>query len=90
MRKYIIERDIPGSGNLTAEQLKEISQKSNGVLDGLGTQIQWLHSYVTKDKIFCVYLSKNEKLINEHAKSCDIPANRILEVKTIIDPTTAG
>jgi hypothetical protein len=90
MKKYIIEREIPGSGKLTDKELKDVSQKSNSVLDSLGTQIQWLHSYVTNEKIYCVYLSKNEKLINEHAKLCDIPANRVYEVKTIIDPTTAG
>jgi hypothetical protein len=89
MKKYLIEREIPGSGNLTAGQLKEISQNSNSVLDSLGTEIQWLHSYVTNDKIFCVYLSKNENLINEHAKLCSIPANSIMEIITIIDPTTA-
>ncbi len=89
MPKYIIEREIPGAGKLSAEELQAISQKSCQVLNNLGPQIQWLHSYVTGDKIYCVYISPNEKMIKEHAQQGGFPANRISEVKSIIDPTTA-
>ena len=89
MPKYVIEREIPGAGALSAEQLKGISQTSCGVLGKLGPQIQWLHSYVTGDKIYCVYIAANEALVREHAKQGGFPANRVSEVKTIIDPTTA-
>jgi hypothetical protein len=89
MPKYIIEREIPGAGKLTAEQLQGISQKSCGVLQKLGPQIQWLESYVTDDKVYCVYIAPNEAMVREHAKQGGFPANRISAVKTIIGPTTA-
>jgi Protein of unknown function (DUF4242) len=87
--KYLIEREVPGAGKLSPEQLKGLSQKSCGVLNNLGPQIQWIHSYVTGDKIYCVYLSPNENLIREHARLGGFPANSISEIKTIIDPSTA-
>jgi cell division inhibitor SulA len=90
MHKYVIEREIPGAGSLSAETLQGISQKSCGVLKELGPQIQWVESYVTDDKIYCVYLAPNEEMIREHAKRGGFPANRISQVRTIIDPTTAG
>ncbi len=89
MPKYVIEREIPGAGALSAGQLQGISQKSCGVLRQLGSEIQWLHSYVTGDKIYCVYIAPNEEMVREHAKQGGFPANRVSEVKTIIDPTTA-
>lgn len=89
MPKYVIEREIPGAGNLTAEQLKAISQTSCGVLSNMGPQIQWLQSYVTGNKIYCVYIAPNEAMVREHAKQGGFPANAVNEVKTIIDPTTA-
>jgi hypothetical protein len=89
MPKYIIERDIPGAGKLTPDQLHGISQKSCGVLRNLGPQIQWVQSYVTPDKIYCVYIAPNEEMVREHAKQGGFPANRISEVKGMIDPTTA-
>ena len=90
MPKYLIEREIPNAGKLTAEQLKVISQTSCGVLNKLGPQIQWVQSYVTTDKIYCVYIAPNEDMIREHAKQGGFPANIITEVSTIIDPTTAS
>jgi hypothetical protein len=90
MPKYVIERDIPGAGQLTPDQLQGISQKSCGILKGMGSQIQWLHSYVTGDKIYCVYTAPNQEMIKEHAKQGGFPANRISEVKTMISPSTAG
>ncbi len=89
MPKYVIERDIPGAGKLSAEQLQGISGKSCSVLKDLGPQIQWLHSYVTTDKIYCVYIAPNEELVREHAKRGGFPANRVSQISTIIDPTTA-
>jgi len=89
MPKYVIEREIPGAGKLSAAELKSISQKSCGVLNKLGPQIQWVESYVTNDKVYCVYIAPNEQLVREHAKQGGFPANRISEVKTMIDPTTA-
>jgi hypothetical protein len=89
MPKYIIERDIPNAGALTTEQLQGISQKSCSVLRAMGPQIQWLQSYVTGDKIYCVYIAPDEASIKEHAEKGGFPANRISEVKTTIDPTTA-
>ena len=89
MPKYVIEREIAGAGDLSADQLKGISQKSCGVLHNLGPQIQWLESYVTPDKIYCVYLAPNEEMIREHARQGGFPANRVSEVKVVIDPTTA-
>lgn len=90
MKKYLIEREVAGAGNLTAEQLKEISGVSCGVLSKLGSQIQWKHSYVAGDKIYCVYIAPSEELINEHASLSGFPANVITEVSAIIDPVTAG
>ncbi len=88
---YVIERIIPGAGNLTAEELQSISQTSCGVLDDMGSDnIVWLHSFVTGDKIYCVYRAKNEDLVREHAQKGGFPANSVAEVKTIIDPTTAN
>jgi len=89
MPKYVIEREIPGAGNFTTDQLKGISQTSCGVLSKLGSQIQWVHSYVTADKIYCVYNAPNEEMIREHAKQGGFPANSVSKVSTIIDPTTA-
>jgi hypothetical protein len=89
MPKYVIEREIPGAGNLTADELKGISQKSCGVLQKLGPQIQWIESFVTGDKIYCVYIAPNEAMVREHAKQGGFPANRVSEVKTVIDPTTS-
>ena len=89
MHKYVIERDIPGAGKLSAGDLQSISQKSCAVLHDLGTEIQWQQSYVTGDKIYCVYLASNEQLIREHAKQGGFPANRIARVTRVIDPTTA-
>jgi len=89
MPKYVIEREIPGAGKLTREQLQGISQKSCGVLAKMGPQIQWLHSYVTDDKVYCVYIAPNEEAVREHARQGGFPANRVSEVKGIIDPTTA-
>ncbi len=89
MPKYVIEREIPGAGALSAEQLQGISQKSCGVLRNLGPQIQWLESYVTDDKIYCVYIAPNEAMVREHAKQGGFPANRVSEIKAMIDPTSA-
>ncbi len=89
MPKYLIERNIPGAGKLTAEQLKGISQTSCGVLSKLGPQIQWVHSYVTADKIYCIYIAPNEALVREHAAQGGFPANVVTEISTVIDPTTA-
>lgn len=89
MPKYVIERDIPGAGNFSAAELKAISQKSCSVLGELGPQIQWQQSYVTGDKVYCVYIAPNEDLVREHASRGGFPANRISEVVTVIDPVTA-
>ena len=89
MPKYVIEREIPGAGDLTPEQLQGISQTSCGVLQNMGPQIQWVQSYVTGDKVYCVYISPNEDMIREHAAQGGFPANSISEIKTMIDPTTA-
>jgi hypothetical protein len=89
MPKYVIEREIPGAGTLSQEQLRAISQTSCGVLRKLGPEIQWVHSYVTADKIYCLYIAPNEELVLEHAKQGGFPANRVSQVKDIIDPTTA-
>jgi hypothetical protein len=89
MPKYIIEREIPNAGALTEEQLQGISQKSCSVLHSMGPQIQWLQSYVTGDKVYCVYIAPDEASVREHAEKGGFPANRISEVKTVIDPTTA-
>lgn len=89
MPKFIIEREIPNAGALTAEQLQTISQKSCGVLSNMGPKIQWLQSYVTDDKVYCVYIAPDAATVKEHAEQGGFPANSIAEVKTIIDPTTA-
>ncbi|KIH78113.1 Protein of unknown function [Geoalkalibacter ferrihydriticus] len=89
MPKYIIERSIPGAGELSAEQLQGISQKSCGVLNQLGPKIQWVQSYVTHDKVYCVYIAPNAELVREHAQQGGFPADSIAEVSGIIDPTTA-
>ncbi len=89
MPKYLIERNIPGAGKLSAEELRGISQKSCSVLRALGPQVQWLESYVTDDKVYCVYIAPNAEMIREHARQGGFPADRISEIKRIIDPTTA-
>ena len=89
MPKYVIEREIPDAGKLSAGQLQAISQKSCAVLQNMGPEIQWVQSYVTDDKIYCVYIAPNEEMIREHAKQGGFPANRVSEIKQVIDPTTA-
>ena len=89
MPKYVIEREIPGAGSLSPQQLQEVSQTSCNVLQKMGPEIQWVQSYVTGDKVYCIYISPNEEMIKEHAKQGGFPANSISEIKTIIDPTTA-
>ncbi|RED48489.1 DUF4242 domain-containing protein [Seonamhaeicola aphaedonensis] len=89
MPKYIIEREIPGAGKLTQEDLKQISQTSCAVLENLGPKINWIHSYVTGDKIYCVYIAPNKEMVLEHANQGGFPANSISEVATIIDPVTS-
>ena len=89
MPKFLIEREIPGAGDLTAEQLRDISQKSCGVLRGMGPQVQWVQSYVTGDKIYCVYIAPDEESVREHARQGEFPANKVSRIKSIIDPTTA-
>lgn len=89
MPKYVIERDMQGVGQLSAEELQGASRKSCSVLNNLGPQIQWVQSYVTDDKLYCVYIAPNEEMIREHASQGGFPANRISEVKSVIDPTTA-
>jgi len=89
MPKYVIERDIPGAGNLKPQELQAISQKSCGVLKNLGPQIQWVHSYVTDNKIYCVYIAPNEAMVREHAQQGGFPANKVSEIRNTIDPTTA-
>ncbi|HEX4604760.1 MAG TPA: DUF4242 domain-containing protein [Candidatus Angelobacter sp.] len=89
MPKYVIERDIPGIGDTKPEEVIAISQTSCNVLNNLGPKIQWLHSYVTADKIYCVYIAPNEQMVREHAKQGGFPANRVSEVKLMMDPTSA-
>ena len=89
MPKFVIEREMPGAGSLSAAQLQAASQTSCGVLRELGPQIQWVESYVTPDKIYCIYVAPNRQMIEEHAKRGGFPANRISEIKATIDPTTA-
>ena len=89
MPKFVIERELPGAGKLTAEQLKGIAQKSCGVLREMGSEIQWIQSYVTGDKIYCVYIAPNEAMVREHAQQGGFPANRVSEITSVIDPTTA-
>ena len=90
MPKFVIERDLPGAGKLSQGDLAGISRKSCGVLEELGPSIQWIHSYVTDDRIYCVYIAPNEALIREHAKRGGFPATRVSEVKSMIDPVTGG
>src|SRR5437867_1841386 len=89
MRKYVIDRNIPGAGKMSETDLKSVSQKSCGVLRKLGPEIQWLQSYVTDDKIYCVYIAPNEAMVREHAKQGGFPANSVAAVRKVIDPTTA-
>ena len=89
MPKYVIERDLPGAGKLSSQDLKGISQKSCGVLDELGPKIQWQESFVTDDKIYCIYIAPNEELVREHARKGGFPANRVSEVRAMIDPVNA-
>jgi uncharacterized protein DUF4242 len=89
MPQYLIERELPGAGQLSPAELKAISQKSCGVLSQMGPQIQWVHSYVTGDKIYCVYRAPNEEMVREHARKGGFPATRVSVVKSMIDPTTA-
>ncbi len=89
MPKYLIKREIPGAGKLSTEKLREISQQSCSVLQDMGPQIQWVQSYVTDDKIYCVYIAPDQAAIREHATRGGFPANRISQVESVIDPTTA-
>ena len=89
MPKFVIERQVPGVGSMSPEQLRAVSETSCSVLRNLGPQIQWLHSYVTDDTNFCVYIAPNEDVVREHARLGGFPANRVLQVRTVIDPTTA-
>jgi hypothetical protein len=89
MPKYVIERDLPGAGKLSPAELKSISQKSCGILSSLGPGVQWVHSYVTEDKIYCIYIAKDESLVRRHAELGSFPANRIARVMAVIDTTTA-
>ena len=89
MPKYVIEREIPGIGNVSPEEAVGIAQKSCSVLEELGPQIQWLHSYVAQDKTYCVYIAPNEEMVKQHAAQSGFPADKINEVKSIIDPVTA-
>ena len=89
MPKYVIEREIPGAGNLSPQDLQGIAQKSCSVLENLGPQIQWVESYVTADRVYCVYIAPSEDMIRSHAQQGGFPANKISEIKTVIDPTTS-
>lgn len=89
MPKYIIEREIPGAGSLSAHDLQGISQKSCGILNAMGPKIQWVESYVTDDKVYCVYIAPDEATVKAHAEQGGFPANRISQIRTMIDPTTA-
>jgi cell division inhibitor SulA len=89
MPKYVIEREIPNAGKLTQQELQGVSQRSCSVLRKLGPEIQWVESYVTDDKIYCIYIAPNEEMIREHARQGGFPANRISQVRSIISPTTA-
>ena len=89
MPEYVIEREVPGAGNLTEDQIREVSVRSLAVLKDLGSSIQWLHSYVTGDKVYCVYLAADETAIQEHAKRVGIPANRISAVRKLLDASSA-
>ena len=89
MPKYVIEREIPGAGDLSVEQLRDISQTSCNVLNDMGPQIQWVQSQVTDDKIYCTYIAPNQEMVRQHAEQGGFPANKISEVRSVIDPTTA-
>ena len=89
MPKFLIEREIPGAGNLSADELQAISQKSCGVLSNMGPQIQWIQSYVTGDKVYCVYIAPDAEMVREHARQGGFPADSVERVTTVIDPTTA-
>ena len=89
MPKYVIEREIPGASNLDEAQIREVALKSLGVLKDLGPQIQWMHSYVTDDKIYCIYWAPDEEIIREHARLVGVPANRIAAVRRLLDPSSA-
>ena len=89
MPKYVIERELPGAGKMSSDELKAISEKSNGIMRDLGPDIQWVHSYVSDDKIYCVYNAANVEIINKHAECGGFPVNKISLVRSIIDPTTA-
>ena len=89
MPKYVIEREIPGAGKLSPQELQAVSQKSCGVLKGMGPSIQWLQSYVTGDKVYCVYIAPNEEMVREHAKQGGFPADRVSRIRGMIDPTTS-
>jgi hypothetical protein len=89
MPRYVIEREIPGAGKFSSKDLKGIAQKSCGVLRKMGSEIQWVQSYVTGDKVYCEYIAPNENMVREHARLAEFPANRVSEVTSIIDPTTA-
>ena len=90
MKRFVIERNMPGVGTLEREQMRAAAEKSNKVLKDLGTDIQWDHSYVTADRIYCIYLAKDEAIIRKHAELAGFPANKVSEVKRVIDPTTAN
>jgi hypothetical protein len=90
MPQYVIEREIPGAGNLSDAEIQEVARKSVNVLKGMGAEIKWLHSYVTGDKVYCVYLAPDEEAVREHARRVGIPANRISAVRRMMDPNTAG
>jgi len=90
MPKFVIERELPGAGQLTTEQLQAVSQKSCGVLREMGPEIQWVQSYVTDDKIYCIYIAPNQQAVLEHAQQGGFPANSVAQVRAVIDPTTAG
>jgi hypothetical protein len=89
MPKFVIEREVPGVGSLSADQIQAIAQKSCSVLDKLGPQIQWLQSYVTDNKIYCIYIAPNEQMVREHASQGGFPANSVMQVRRVIDPTTS-
>ena len=89
MPRYVIEREIPNAGKLLPQELRTISQKSCSVLNQMGPQIQWVHSYVTDDKVYCLYVAPNEEMVREHARKGGFPANHVAAVRTVIDPTTS-
>lgn len=90
MPKYVIERDLPGAGSLSDDELHAISERSNTVLDEMGGDVQWLHSYVTQDKLFCVYIAPDAERVREHARRGGFPADNVAQVRRTIDPTTGG